>query len=166
MLLRSTDGSELEIKVTGQRRPHIRGEWNNADWLKVSIRVLAPFGSADYRVSCLLNWEAEELAEWLLKIAQQQKVDSTLAFYEGELTFLLKKSLDKYVVLRVRFLDTMDHWRLTQDSDESVFDSDFPCVDLETSLNQLAAAATTFQEELQELPLIGGFKKRYNKRRR
>lgn len=165
MLLRSTDGSELEIKVAGHRRPHPhrRYEWSNFDWLKVSIRVLAPFGSADYQVSCLLNWEAEELAEWLLKIAQQQKVDTTLAFYEGELTFLLKETVGKYVVLRVRFLAVTDHWVLTQD--EYAFHDDFPSVDLEMTLNQLAAASTTFQAELQQLPLIGGLRKKYSKRR-
>lgn len=168
MILSSIDGSELEINVAGCRRPHphLRGEWSNIDWLKVRIRVLAPFGSADYQVSCLLNWEAEELAEWLMNIAQQKKGDSTLAFYEGELRFILKETLERYVILRVCFLDATYGWILIPDIDEYAFDDDFPFVDLEMSFNQLAAAVTTFQQELQQLPLIGEFKRKDNKRKR
>lgn len=154
MLLTGFDGSEVEITLSGHRRAsYVRGELN---WLKVAIRVLAPFGSASYRVPCLLDVEAENLGKWLLAIAQQEQTLPTMDFLSGDVWFVVLERSQKFVILRVCFEPRWSHWILTQDikTEEDDLNEDFPCVDLEMSCSQLLVAATEFIEAFQLLPLL------------
>ncbi|GCE13575.1 WapI family immunity protein [Tengunoibacter tsumagoiensis] len=156
MLFKSTDNSEVEIRIAGFRRKnHVRGEWDDSDWLKVHIRVLAPFGSTSYAFRCLLNWEAEQLAEWLMQIAKKQDVEREIFFSEGELRFKIVEISNVDLTIRFYTMRAIGKWTMSEEYKDTkdLFDDDFPYVDLNMSFNQLQYVAAQFQTEIAGLPL-------------
>jgi hypothetical protein len=154
LLLPSVDGSELELTVTGFRWSAERGIRDFEDYLRTHVRVLAPYGSIEFHFSGILNWEAEDLANWLLTIAKQQPGTNKIYFNEGYLYFVLQSQADRYITIRALIADYIQGWHFAPDLDTSELQGDWnwPFVDLEMSHNQLMNAATSFQQSLHRLP--------------
>lgn len=89
MLLRSSDGAEVELSIVGYEFPDLSGlddpeddEWD-ANWLVVEGRVRLPDGRRwSFREPCLVVDEARELGEWLGGVG-----GDTLVFTEPNLGF-------------------------------------------------------------------------------
>lgn len=152
--LPGADGSELELIVTGFRWSTERGKRDFEDYLRAHVRVSAPFGSIEFHFNGILNWEAEDFANWLLIISQRQPDTNRIYFNEGYLEFILQSQVDRYVIIRARIADYIHGWHFTPGADIVALqdEDDWPYVDLEMSHNQLVAAATAFQQSLHHLP--------------
>jgi hypothetical protein len=156
MILPSYDGSEVEITLSGKRWPYMERGHQIWEWLKVSIRVLTPLGSIQFRWECLLHWEAEDLIRWLEAITQDESVDPSIRFYEGILSLEVLSSHDKEVTLRCHLRASADRWTLAEGVNRQNFrreHSYWQEIDLMMSWNQLAKSAHELRQEFERLPM-------------
>jgi hypothetical protein len=156
MIIPSFDGSELELTLSGHRWPYLEGGHQVLFWLKVGIRVFAPFGSVMLRESCLLDWEAEKLIHWLEAVAQGEPVDPAMKFIEGTLAFEILSSQDNEVTLRCHLMSLLERWSLHPAIDRAELMPEYDLfqeVDLMLSRNQLARSAHELKQEFEKLPI-------------
>jgi hypothetical protein len=70
MLLRGSDGTEFEIKVTGYQFPHLEHEDYDSDLLNIAIRARLAQRVWTTTDPSLPTWEVASLAQWFESIAE------------------------------------------------------------------------------------------------
>lgn len=156
MIISSYDGSELELTLSGYRWPDLEGGRQTLYWLKVHIRVIAPFGSCTFQSSCLLDWEAEEFIQWLEMIARGNVMKAMKEFYDGTLRFEVHATHPNEVALRCCLISSLKQWTLAGGVDRQDLMREHrlsQCIDLMLSCNQLARAAYELKQEFEKLPI-------------
>ncbi len=104
MLLISRDSSEFELRIIGYEFPGIERQEDDANWLRIYIRVKAPRGSWEAYDSSLQTWDVESLADWIEDLAQKRLTTSdTQEFLEPDLSFRMLHNYGQRVLLRVYF---------------------------------------------------------------
>ena len=145
MLLKGTDGSEIEIHLTRYQFPEIMDEKWDANWLMISLRVQSPQGSWHTEDPALLTWEVGDLANWFEALANKQQEERWLVFLEPCLGFVVTKQTADTVNLQVRLGHEfrppwLDSWQKAR-------------VTLTLSRDALRLAAESLREELARFPI-------------
>ena len=153
MLIPSFEGSELELHLAGHRWPLLEGGQQVLHWLRVPIRALTPYGSVSFTDQCLLDWEAEQIIDWLAAIARSETVSPSIDFYEGTLAFDLVGSENDVVTLRCHLLSLIRYWTLAEGIDRNEMDGLHQQFYLMLTRNQLAHSAHELHEEFERLPV-------------
>ena len=79
--------SSFQLTILGYQFPDAEGEQYDANWLIVRVDVESPRGSWKATDTCLLTYEAAQLAEWIEKVAQGEPVQPGMKFLEPALLF-------------------------------------------------------------------------------
>ncbi|MGI8982946.1 MAG: WapI family immunity protein [Acidimicrobiales bacterium] len=153
MLLRGSEGNELELAIVGYQFPaEERDPWDS-NWLLVSLRVLAPQGSWSVTDPCLTTWEAARLVSWLAHAGGREPSPASMAFDEPNLTVVARSvaGMPYRVVIRAGFaLELRPPWARSL-----VAGSDDLTVDLEVGRDDLARAAASLLDDLARFPQRG-----------
>jgi len=145
MLLRGSEGNELELTVVGYQFPaEERDPWES-NGLLVSVRVLAPEGSWEVVDPCLTTWEAKALVSWLVHAA----AGAPVAFNEPNVTALARPVAGRVQVRACFALELRPPWAHT------VAGTDNLCVDLDVDRADLARAASALHANLADYPQRG-----------
>ena len=152
MLLRGSEGNELELAVVGYQFPDEERDPWDSNWLLVSVRVLAPEGSWAVVDPCLTTWEAKRLVSWLVHAAAREPSVVPMTFTEPNLTVVagpVAGAPDR-VQVRARFaLELRPPWA------HQVAGTDNLTVDLEVRRGDLARAAASLLSDLVAFPQRG-----------
>ncbi|MGZ4587165.1 MAG: WapI family immunity protein [Mycobacteriaceae bacterium] len=161
MRLESHNGAVVEVTPLRYQfgaSPEPR-DWD-ANWLYIATRVELPDGRSWLSTDpCLTTWEARELGAWLEGVHAGdlqptefggEDDERLLVFTEPNLGFSLARRDDETVTIRVHFsLESRPPW--LRDDDEADLFGYFVEVDL--AIEGVAAAATTWSEELAAFPV-------------
>lgn len=100
MLLKTEDGSELDLKVVGYQFPHAADERD--DWLLIHVRMKMGSDSWEAEDPALLWSEARDLAKWLDGIAKDDdRAGWSIGFLEPVLLFEASGRTQDSILLRV-----------------------------------------------------------------
>ena len=152
MLLRGSEGNELELAVVGYQFPDEERDPWDSNGLLVSVRVLAPEGSWSVVDPCLTTWEAKRLVSWLVHAAAREPSAAPMTFTEPNLTVLagpVAGAPDRVHVRASFALELRPPWAHT------VAGSDNLTVDLDVRRGDLARAAASLLSDLVEFPQRG-----------
>jgi hypothetical protein len=148
MLLRGSEGNELELRVVGHQFPgEERDPWES-NALLVSVRVLTPDASWEVVDPCLTTWEAAALVSWLAHAA----LGAPPAFREPNVTFSAAPvaGVPLRAHLRARFaLEHRPPWARTAVGSENLG------VDLDVGRDDLLRAAAALGADLAAFPPRG-----------
>jgi hypothetical protein len=103
MIVKSVDGSELEIRILGYEYPDTRNSTYDSNWLRVYVRVKSPRFSWKFMGPYLLTWEIFSIAKWLKALVGHDILNRKQEFIEPNLRFRLKKKSNNYKIVRICF---------------------------------------------------------------
>lgn len=99
MLLRTEDGSELELKVVGYQFPTASNEQD--DWLLIHVRMKVSSDSWEAEDPALVWSEARDLAKWMDGIASDDdRAGWSIGFLEPVLLFEAVRRTQDSILLR------------------------------------------------------------------
>jgi hypothetical protein len=100
MLLKTDDGSELELKVVGYQFPHAADARD--DWLVIYVRMKIGAESWEARDPALVWEEARDLANWLDGVSRDDPESGwNIGFLEPVLSFEAFRQTHDKIMLRV-----------------------------------------------------------------
>ncbi len=86
MLKLQHDNKLFEFNVVSYQYPKST-DYDDANWLIVSISASDAVNSWEAEDSCLLTTELQELRHWLFSSSSKEKENNSISFLEGELEF-------------------------------------------------------------------------------
>ena len=153
MYLKGLYGTEFELVIEGYEHPEATSEPLEADWLSVVIGVNHPLGNWTATAPMLLTWEAGDLADWLLAIADERARHPFIEFTNVSLELEMTERTPTGFALRVFFeQDSRPPW------DPSHFGSTTAPVSVEVraTAEELRQAAADLREQAEEFPVRVG----------
>lgn len=104
MLFSGIHGHEVELAVRGYAHTFTYSGDEDANWLRVFLRVCSDQGTWQVVDPCLLTWELAALSEWLGHWSRNEPVSrNPLEFVEPNLCFERRVHPDGSLVLRIGF---------------------------------------------------------------
>lgn len=160
MALASRNGSCVNLSILGYEFPgplDDEADPFDANWLMVQARIVSDEGQWTFTHPCLLTWEAHTLADWFTLIANGPMEVRSQEFTEPLLRFEVRNWQEEAVVLCVElWLEGTPPWlQGGQDIAEPY------AVDLTLTPDDLRAAASVLQEQLQQFPPRGSVPDEY-----
>jgi hypothetical protein len=152
MLLRGSEGNELELALVGYQFPDEERDPWDSNWLLVSVRVLATQGSWEVVDPCLTTWEAKHLVSWLVHAAAREPSEVPMTFTEPNLTVTARSRPGAPLRVRVRAcfaLELRPPWSRTASGSGDL------CVDLDVDRGDLARAAASLLADVVRFPQRG-----------
>jgi hypothetical protein len=152
MLLRGSEGNELELALVGYQFPDEERDPWDSNWLLVSVRVLATQGSWEVVDPCLTTWEAKHLVSWLVHAAAREPSEVPMTFTEPNLTVTARSRTGAPLRVRVRAcfaLELRPPWSRTASGSGDL------CVDLDGDRGDLARAAASLLADVVRFPQRG-----------
>jgi len=101
MNLRNRKGDEFRLKIIGYQFPDILDKYWDSNWLNVQMSGNNAVGSWSVEDSCLLTFEVESLASWLVKIPSDKILKFHINFTEPSPQFRLIQHKSGNRLLRV-----------------------------------------------------------------
>lgn len=152
MLLRGSEGNELELTIAGYQFPDEERDPWDSNWLLVSVRVLSPEGSWSVVDPCLTTWEAKRLVSWLVHAAAREPNERPMTFTEPNLTVVAGPVAGDANAVHVRAMFALE---LRPPWSHAAAGSDNLVVDLDVRRGDLARAAASLLTDLVEFPQRG-----------
>ncbi len=152
MLLRSADGSELELGIAGYEFPRGGLGEDDDNWLRIRVQVGSPRGSWEATAPTMQTWEIARLADWLEDASRRRVAPfARLEFLEPSLAFEVRRVADGWVALRAYFeLQLRPAWAWRG----YVGEPDL-WVDLAVATEELGVASESLRVELERFPVRG-----------
>jgi hypothetical protein len=157
--LASSDGTAIELIPRGYQFPAAEGagDWDDANWLRITSAVSLPSGRRWSTTDpCLTTWEARRLALWMRGVLSGDVApapfpggdEDLLTFTEPNLGLSLAGRSDDVVRVRVHFsLESLPPG--LQDADADLYEY---FVEVSVTLDELNDAPTSWERELEAFP--------------
>jgi hypothetical protein len=146
MKFASKDGQFLELRILGYEFPHIETAEYASNWLIVAGNVTNSRGSWQFTHPCLLTYEAERLASWMVALVEIDRFPTTCGFIEPNLEFRALLNMNR-PMLRVYFdLEARPLWASSASGEEVTW-VEFPIEELD-----LRSTARQWHAELSVYP--------------
>ena len=142
MLLRSPDGTALELRIDGYHFPRVADDPWDSNALEVTVRVVSQAQSWSVTDPCLTTYEAEDLARWLATVAASRPPDRVVRIAGPNMGFRLVGASGDRVRLRAEFdFEERPPW-----ADHGL------SVELELTRAALGTAARDLRADLERFP--------------
>lgn len=157
MRLRSTDGTEIDLRPARYQYPRIRvdepGDWD-ANWLVIRGEV-RPTDGRHWRFedACLTTWDAADFARWLRRVTADEVTVTPLPAHRGQLlrftepnlAFSLAATEEGRRAIRVHFsLEARPRWASPPGDDVDLYGF---FVTVESTVAELARAVEEWERE-------------------
>ena len=102
MILKTIDGSEFELQITGYQFPEIQNDEWDSNWLLIRVHIQGETHKWEAVDPCMDTYEANDFCKWLNLLANSQAVQPELEFLEPELRFKVVKIADSRIELEIQ----------------------------------------------------------------
>jgi hypothetical protein len=103
MILKSSDNSEIELKIINYEFEKIQKDLHSTNFLRIHVIVKSLHFSWEFKGPYLLTWEILSIAKWLKAIANNDTSTRKKEFIEHNLRFRLVKKSKSLKTIRVYF---------------------------------------------------------------
>ncbi|WP_222845677.1 WapI family immunity protein [Flavilitoribacter nigricans] len=143
MIFTGIDQQTVELSITNYEFPDINNHWD-ANWLLVYLKVQSKLGNWQTIDPSLTTWELQELIEWFLDLADDQKPElNPMEFTEPNLSFHHLYALDNKKIIRIRF-ELESRPQSASDDREYFVDCDLTNSDLQEIAEELTKELARF----------------------